>query len=71
MAPARLIGQGRHLAVEEFAAASVPVRSLAVADDIASAPPPRAGERLGIAGDLFVFNEIGRASCRERVSSPV
>lgn len=62
MAPARLIGQGRHLAVEEFAAASVPVRSLAVADDIASAPPPRAGERLGIAGDLFVFNVAGAAA---------
>ncbi|MFO1105993.1 MAG: dihydroxyacetone kinase subunit DhaL [Amaricoccus sp.] len=50
------------MAVEECAAAGIPARSVAVADDVASAPAARAGERRGIAGDFFVFKIAGAAA---------
>ncbi|MCB5410746.1 dihydroxyacetone kinase subunit DhaL [Pseudogemmobacter faecipullorum] len=50
------------MALEELEAAGIPARQLAVADDVASAPADRRGERRGIAGDFFVFKIAGAAA---------
>lgn len=50
------------MAAEELAAGGVQVRQVAVADDVASAPADRRGERRGIAGDFFVFKIAGAAA---------
>lgn len=52
------------MAAEELEASGVPVRHVAVADDVASAPQDRRGERRGIAGDFFVFKIAGAAADR-------
>ena len=52
------------MAAEELSAAGTPVRSIAVTDDVASAPKGRIGERRGIAGDFFVFKIAGAAADR-------
>ena len=52
------------MAAEELEASGVPVRHVAVADDVASAPHDRRGERRGIAGDFFVFKIAGAAADR-------
>ncbi len=50
------------MAAEECEAAGIPARSVAVTDDVASAPADRVGERRGIAGDFFVFKIAGAAA---------
>ncbi|APX25791.1 homodimeric dihydroxyacetone kinase (plasmid) [Salipiger profundus] len=50
------------MAAEEAATLGIECRSVAVADDIASAPKGREGERRGIAGDFFVFKIAGAAA---------
>ena len=50
------------MAAERCAADGIEVRSVAVTDDAASAPPERASERRGIAGDFFVFKVAGAAA---------
>ncbi|SMC82928.1 homodimeric dihydroxyacetone kinase [Primorskyibacter flagellatus] len=50
------------MAAEEAAGLGIECRSVAVADDIASAPAARAHERRGIAGDFFVFKIAGAAA---------
>lgn len=50
------------MAAEESAASGIEIRSLAVTDDVASAPAERAHERRGIAGDFFVFKIAGAAA---------
>lgn len=50
------------MAAEACAAEGIPARSLAVTDDVASAPRDRAAERRGIAGDFFVFKVAGAAA---------
>ncbi|PHP65214.1 dihydroxyacetone kinase [Zhengella mangrovi] len=50
------------MAAEECEAAGIPVRSIQVTDDVASAPADRSGERRGIAGDFFVFKIAGAAA---------
>ncbi|QEN88502.1 dihydroxyacetone kinase subunit L [Labrys sp. KNU-23] len=50
------------MAAEELAAEGLAVRHVAVADDVASAPIERKGERRGIAGDFFVFKVAGAAA---------
>ncbi len=50
------------MAAEECAGLGVPARSVQVIDDVASAPPERAHERRGIAGDFFVFKVAGAAA---------
>lgn len=50
------------MAAEELEAAGIPVRQVAVCDDVASAPVERRGERRGIAGDFFVFKIAGAAA---------
>ncbi|WFE76612.1 dihydroxyacetone kinase subunit DhaL [Roseinatronobacter sp. S2] len=50
------------MATEEAAGLGIECRSVAVADDIASAPKGRADERRGIAGDFFVFKIAGAAA---------
>ncbi len=52
------------MAVDELSRGGTPVRSIAVTDDVASAPKDRIGERRGIAGDFFVFKVAGAASDR-------
>lgn len=52
------------MAVEELERAGTPVRSIAVTDDVASAPADRIAERRGIAGDFFVFKVVGAAADR-------
>ncbi|GAA0806120.1 dihydroxyacetone kinase family protein [Spirilliplanes yamanashiensis] len=42
----------------------IDARIVLVTDDIASAPPERAGERRGIAGDFFVFRAAASAAHR-------
>jgi dihydroxyacetone kinase len=50
-------GDGLHFgqAAERLRVEGVDVRTLAVTDDIASAPPQRRDQRRGVAGDLVVF----------------
>lgn len=50
------------MAAEECESIGVPARSVAVTDDVASAPADRIGERRGIAGDFFVFKIAGAAA---------
>ena len=50
------------MAAEELQAEGTPVKHFAVADDIASAPYERRGERRGVAGDFFVFKCAGAAA---------
>ena len=50
------------MAEEGLAEHDVTARSFVVTDDIASAPPDRAHERRGIAGDFFVFKIAGAAA---------
>ncbi|SES36141.1 homodimeric dihydroxyacetone kinase [Tranquillimonas rosea] len=50
------------MAAEECAGLGIPAKSVAVADDVASAPSDRADERRGIAGDFFVFKIAGAAA---------
>ena len=50
------------MAAEECETIGVPARSVAVTDDVASAPKDRVGERRGIAGDFFVFKIAGAAA---------
>ena len=50
------------MAAEECAGLGIEVRSVAVIDDVASAPRERAQERRGIAGDFFVFKVAGAAA---------
>ncbi|OQM74388.1 dihydroxyacetone kinase subunit DhaL [Manganibacter manganicus] len=52
------------MAAEELSASGVAVKSVAVTDDVASAPKERIGERRGIAGDFFVFKIAGAAADR-------
>lgn len=50
------------MAAEDLAAQGIPVRQVAVTDDVASAPAGREAERRGIAGDFFVFKIAGAAA---------
>lgn len=50
------------MAAEECAENGIPVCSIAVNDDVASAPADRAEERRGVAGDFFVFKIAGAAA---------
>lgn len=50
------------MAAEELKAAGTRVEQVQVADDVASAPAERRGERRGIAGDFFVFKIAGAAA---------
>ncbi|WP_210187275.1 dihydroxyacetone kinase subunit DhaL [Pararhizobium antarcticum] len=50
------------MAAEELEAEGTPVRQIAVADDVASAPFERRHERRGVAGDFFVFKCAGAAA---------
>jgi len=50
------------IAAEEAADCGILCRSVAVADDIASAPADQADQRRGIAGDFFVFKIAGAAA---------
>jgi dihydroxyacetone kinase phosphoprotein-dependent L subunit len=52
------------MAAEAVARESIDVRSIQVADDVASAPAERRGERRGIAGDFFVFKAAGAMADR-------
>lgn len=52
------------MAAETLEAEGIPARQVQVTDDVASAPPERAGERRGIAGDFFVFKIAGAAADR-------
>jgi dihydroxyacetone kinase len=47
------------MAAEMLQADNIPVTTVRVSDDVASAPPERKGERRGIAGDLFVIKVAG------------
>ncbi|ACQ79803.1 Glycerone kinase [Beutenbergia cavernae DSM 12333] len=49
-------------AARELRAAGIDVRIVTVTDDVASAPPERAEERRGIAGDLVVLKVAGAAA---------
>lgn len=50
------------MAAEECATLGIEARSIAINDDVASAPADRADERRGIAGDFFVFKIAGAAA---------
>ena len=52
------------MAAEVAARDGIEVRSVQVADDVASAPADRRGERRGIAGDFFVFKVTGAMADR-------
>jgi phosphoenolpyruvate---glycerone phosphotransferase subunit DhaK len=49
-------------AAEELAADGVDVRTVLVADDVASAPPEQRGRRRGVAGLFFAFKVAGAAA---------
>jgi phosphoenolpyruvate---glycerone phosphotransferase subunit DhaK len=55
------------IAAEMLEADDIPVRTVRVADDVASAPPEKREERRGIAGDLFVI-KIASACAEEGAS---
>ena len=42
----------------------IEVRTIRVADDVASAPPEERAKRRGVAGDVFVFKVVGAAADR-------
>ncbi|MDR2613821.1 MAG: dihydroxyacetone kinase family protein [Candidatus Accumulibacter sp.] len=50
------------LAAERLISEGIDVRLLLVTDDVASAPPEKASERRGVAGDLSVFKIAGAAA---------
>ncbi|TLP44205.1 dihydroxyacetone kinase subunit DhaK [Cohaesibacter sp. CAU 1516] len=50
------------MAVEECEASGIPARSIAIHDDVASAPADRMQERRGVAGNFFVFKVAGAAA---------
>lgn len=50
------------LAAERLISEGIDVRVLPVTDDVASAPPEKAKERRGVAGDLAVFKIAGAAA---------
>ncbi|MDR0440626.1 MAG: dihydroxyacetone kinase family protein [Candidatus Accumulibacter sp.] len=50
------------LAAERLISEGIDVRLLPVTDDVASAPPEKANERRGVAGDLTVFKIAGAAA---------
>lgn len=50
------------IAAEMAEEAGIAVKTVRVWDDVASAPPERASERRGIAGDLFVIKIAGAAA---------
>jgi dihydroxyacetone kinase len=50
------------LAAERLISEGIDVRLLPVTDDVASAPPEKANERRGVAGDLAVFKIAGAAA---------
>lgn len=50
------------LAAERLNSEGIDVRLLPVTDDVASAPPEKASERRGVAGDLAVFKIAGAAA---------
>ncbi|MFB0936967.1 MAG: dihydroxyacetone kinase family protein, partial [Propionivibrio sp.] len=50
------------LAAERLISEGIDVRVLPVTDDVASAPPEKANERRGVAGDLAVFKIAGAAA---------
>ncbi|QRM57964.1 dihydroxyacetone kinase subunit DhaK (plasmid) [Sinorhizobium sp. BG8] len=52
------------MAAEDARREGIEVRSIAVTDDVASAPADRTNERRGIAGDFFVFKIAGAAADR-------
>nr|WP_321464076.1 dihydroxyacetone kinase subunit DhaL [uncultured Cohaesibacter sp.] len=54
------------MAAEECAEIGIDVRSVAVTDDVASAPRDKKAERRGIAGDFFVFKIAGAAADQGR-----
>ncbi|MDT5153211.1 MAG: D-erythrulose 4-kinase [Mycobacterium sp.] len=51
-------------AARSLEAEGIPTATVLVTDDIASAPPERASERRGIAGDLFLLKVLGAAADR-------
>jgi dihydroxyacetone kinase-like protein len=55
------------MAAEMLEAEGIPVVTVRVADDVASAPPEKREERRGIAGDLFVI-KVASARAEERAS---
>ncbi|GHU27874.1 erythrulose kinase [Betaproteobacteria bacterium] len=50
------------LAAERLSSEGIETRLLPVTDDVASAPPEKANERRGVAGDLSVFKIAGAAA---------
>ncbi len=54
------------MAAEMLEEEGIPVKTVRITDDVASAPPERRDERRGIAGDLFVIKVAG-ARAEERV----
>jgi dihydroxyacetone kinase len=50
------------MAAEQLTEEGIPVASVPVTDDVASAPPERRNERRGVAGDFFVFKIVGAAA---------
>jgi dihydroxyacetone kinase-like protein len=55
------------MAAEMLAQEGIPVSTVRVCDDVASAPPEKRGERRGIAGDLFVI-KVASARADERAN---
>jgi dihydroxyacetone kinase len=50
------------LAIQRAKAEGKDVRAVFISDDVASAPPERAGQRRGVAGDIIVFKAAGAAA---------
>jgi len=50
------------LAIQRAKAEGIHVRAVFVSDDVASAPPERAEQRRGVAGDIIVFKAAGAAA---------
>ena len=50
------------LAIQRAKAEGIDVRAVFVSDDVASAPPERAEQRRGVAGDIIVFKAAGAAA---------
>jgi dihydroxyacetone kinase len=47
------------MAAEMLEAEGIPVKTIRITDDVASAPPDRKEERRGIAGDFFIIKAAG------------
>jgi dihydroxyacetone kinase len=54
------------MAAARAEADGIPVKTVLVTDDLASAPPERAADRRGIAGDFFVFKIAGTSADQGR-----